>query len=76
LIARHHADASDADPEIAARMAQQFDPWPEAFVVGTLPPVADTLPTVIEHIDNQVRGSRVELSSPSSLGHSMKEVGQ
>jgi aminoglycoside phosphotransferase family enzyme/predicted kinase len=57
LIARqaHHADASDADPQIAARMAQQFDPWPEAFVVGTLPPVADILPTIIEHVDNEHR---------------------
>jgi predicted kinase len=57
LIARHvnHTDASDADPEIAARMAQQFDPWPEAFAVGTLPPVADVLPTIIEHIDSWVR---------------------
>jgi uncharacterized protein len=54
LVARqaHHADASDADPEIAGRMAQQFEPWPDAFVVGTLPPVADILPTIIEHIDN------------------------
>ena len=54
LIARQdrHADASDADPEIAARMAQQFDPWPEAFVVGTLPPIADVVPGIIEHIDN------------------------
>ena len=53
LIARNvnDADASDADPEIATRMAQQFDLWPEAFGVGTLPPVADVLPAVIEHID-------------------------
>jgi hypothetical protein len=57
LIARqaHHADASDADPQIAARMAQQFDPWPEAFVVGTVPPVADILSTIIEHVDNEHR---------------------
>jgi predicted kinase len=54
LLARqvHHPDASDADPEIAARMAQQFDPWPAAFVVGTLPPVTDVVPAIIEHIDN------------------------
>lgn len=57
LIARRvdHADASDADPEVAARMAQKFDPWPEAFVVGTLPPVADVLPMIIEHVDSWVR---------------------
>ena len=56
LIARQvdHADASDADPEVAARMAQQFDPWPEAFVVGTLPPAEDVMPTIIEHVDNWV----------------------
>ncbi|MGZ4671279.1 MAG: hypothetical protein ACXV8K_01320 [Ilumatobacteraceae bacterium] len=52
LVARHvgGVDASDADPEVAAGMAQQFDSWPEAFVVGTLPPVADVLPMTIEHI--------------------------
>jgi len=54
LIARYAntTDASDADPEIARLMVQHFDPWPDAFGVGTLPPIADLLPMVIDHIDS------------------------
>ncbi len=35
--------ASDADPAIAARMAETADPWPEAIVIDTSGPIADSV---------------------------------
>ena len=46
----YDADASDADPEIAAKMAEHFDRWPDALNIGMVPPLAEVLPAVIDHI--------------------------
>jgi aminoglycoside phosphotransferase family enzyme/predicted kinase len=60
LIARRadSSDASDAGPEVAGQMAQHFDHWASAFSVGTLAPIADVLPAVIDHIDTPRRPQR------------------
>ena len=51
---RHRAaerqDASDATPSVAAKMAGVFDPWPSAAIVGTILPVEDVLPAVLERL--------------------------
>ena len=51
---RHRAaerqDASDATPSVAAKMAAVFERWPSATIVGTLPPVEDVLPAVLERL--------------------------
>jgi predicted kinase len=44
-------DASDATASIAGEMAHEFDPWPGATAVGTLPPVEDVVPTVLDRLD-------------------------
>ena len=41
-------DASDATPAVAAEMATEFEEWPSAASVGTLPPVEDVLPGVLD----------------------------
>jgi aminoglycoside phosphotransferase family enzyme/predicted kinase len=51
-------DASDATPPIASRMAEVFDPWPSAAIVGTLPPVEDVLPAVLERLAAPTRRQR------------------
>jgi predicted kinase len=51
-------DASDATPPIASRMAEVFDPWPSAAIVGTLPPVEDILPAVLERLAAPTRRQR------------------
>ena len=43
-------DASDATALIAEEMAVEFDSWPSAATVGTLPPVEDVLPAVLNQI--------------------------
>jgi aminoglycoside phosphotransferase family enzyme/predicted kinase len=43
-------DASDATASIAAEMAHAFDSWPSAASVGTLPPVEDVIPAVLDRI--------------------------
>ena len=43
-------DASDATPAVAAAMTYEFDPWPSATAVGTLPPVHDVVPAVLDHL--------------------------
>ena len=45
------ADASDATPAVATRLAAEFDSWPSASAVGTLPPVEDVLPRVLGLLD-------------------------
>jgi aminoglycoside phosphotransferase family enzyme/predicted kinase len=42
-IAGRRGDASDADVEIAGRMAARFDPWPEASAVDTSAPVEEVI---------------------------------
>ena len=44
-------DASDATPLVAAAMALEFDEWPNAMTVGTLPPVEDVIPAVLDRIE-------------------------
>jgi len=44
-------DASDATAAIAASMAAELDRWPNAVTVGTLPPIDDVLPTVLEVLE-------------------------
>jgi len=39
-------DPSEATPEVAARMATTFSPWPEAHPVSTAPPVEQVLATI------------------------------
>jgi aminoglycoside phosphotransferase family enzyme/predicted kinase len=51
-------DASDATPQIASRMAEVFDPWPSATIVGTLPPVEDILPAILEQLATPTRRRR------------------
>ncbi len=41
-------DASDAKATVAAEMALEFDRWPSATAVGTLPPVEDVVPAVLD----------------------------
>ena len=43
-------DASDATPLVAAAMALEFDEWPNAMTVGTLPPVEDVIPAFLARI--------------------------
>jgi predicted kinase len=43
-------DASDATASVAAHMAEEFEPWPSAATVGTLPPVEDILPAVLDRL--------------------------
>jgi hypothetical protein len=43
-------DASDATPALAAAMVDEFDSWPNAVVVDTIPPVAAILPDVLDRI--------------------------
>lgn len=45
------SDASDATAPIAAAMADEFEPWPSATSVGTLPPIDDVLPAVLDRLD-------------------------
>jgi len=40
---RAGGDASDATPEIARRLAESFDPWPEARTLDTDRPLGETL---------------------------------
>ena len=47
-------DASDANASIAGEMAHDFEPWPSATAVGTLPPVEDVVPTVLDGLDAAV----------------------
>jgi predicted kinase len=44
-------DASDATASIAGEMAHEFEPWPGATAVDTLPPVEDVVPTVLDRLD-------------------------
>jgi uncharacterized protein len=44
-------DASDATAAIAASIAAEFDRWPNAVTVGTLPPIDDVLPAVLDVLD-------------------------
>jgi uncharacterized protein len=44
------ADASDAGAGIAAAMVHDFDSWPTATSVGTLPPAEDVLPAVLDRL--------------------------
>ena len=44
-------DASDATAVVAAAMALVFDDWPTAAPVGTLPPVEDVIPAVLDLIE-------------------------
>jgi uncharacterized protein len=44
------ADASDATATVAAEMALEFDDWPSAAAVDTLPPIEDVLPAVLDRI--------------------------
>ena len=41
-------DTSDATPAVAVDMAAEFEDWPSAASVGTLPPVEDVLPGVLD----------------------------
>lgn len=41
-------DASDATPQVAARMAAAADPWPDAVVVDTSGPLDEVLAGVVE----------------------------
>lgn len=41
---------SDATPEVAARMAATFAPWPQAFAVDTSGPAADAAETAWRHL--------------------------
>ncbi|HEX4982794.1 MAG TPA: hypothetical protein VFV63_13905, partial [Ilumatobacteraceae bacterium] len=43
-------DASDATPAVAAAMADDFDAWPSAMVVDTIPPSQAILPGVLDRI--------------------------
>jgi hypothetical protein len=43
-------DASDATTSVAAEMAVEFDSWPSAIAVGTLPPVEDVVPAVLDRL--------------------------
>jgi predicted kinase len=49
-LADRSDDVSDADPEIASRMASDFERWPEADGVWTAPAVADLLPDVLRRL--------------------------
>jgi aminoglycoside phosphotransferase family enzyme/predicted kinase len=52
-LARRQAeggDASDATPAVAAEMAEEFDAWPNAATIDTLPPLEDVLPAVVDRI--------------------------
>jgi predicted kinase len=43
-------DASDADVDIASRMASDFDEWPEAIVVDTFPLADEVVRTTINDL--------------------------
>ena len=43
-------DASDATPAVAAAMVDEFDSWPTAVVVDTIPPVSAILADVLDRI--------------------------
>ena len=45
-----HADISDATPEVAERMAATAPPWPDAYVVDTTTPPAETLARAAERL--------------------------
>ena len=47
-------DASDATAAIAGEMAHEFEPWLGATAVGTLPPIEDVVPTVLDRLDAAV----------------------
>ena len=59
-------DASDATPLVAAAMALEFDEWPNAVTVGTLPPVEDVIPAVLDRIDG-APPSTLRLVQPAGL---------
>ena len=43
-------DASDATPAVAAAMVAEFDSWPTAMVVDTIPPASTILADVLDRI--------------------------
>jgi aminoglycoside phosphotransferase family enzyme/predicted kinase len=49
-LAARGEDVSDADPAVAARMASDFERWPQADDIGTAPPVADLLGDVLQRL--------------------------
>jgi hypothetical protein len=44
-------DAADATASIAGAMADEFEPWTSATSVGTLLPIHDALPAVLDRLD-------------------------
>ncbi|MFG1928627.1 AAA family ATPase [Cryptosporangium sp. NPDC048952] len=50
-LTRRTGDPSQATPEIAARLAQEFAPWPEASEVDTSQPVADALAAAMHRVE-------------------------
>jgi aminoglycoside phosphotransferase family enzyme/predicted kinase len=44
-------DASDATPDLAAKMATTFDAWPSATRLSTLPPLDEILPVALGCVD-------------------------
>jgi predicted kinase len=47
------SDASDATPDLAARMAAAFDEWPGATRISTLPSLDELLPVVLGFVDDE-----------------------
>ena len=41
-------------PRSPEQMAHEFEPWPTATAVGTLPPIEDVAPTVLDQLDAAV----------------------
>ncbi len=51
-------DASDATPSVAAAMAHDFESWSDAVTVGTLPPVEDVVPSVLDRLGTPISRRR------------------
>ena len=60
-------DASDATPAIANAMAREFEPWPTATPVGTLEPLEDVLPAILDQLDSP-RTRRTSSATAASGG--------
>ena len=68
-------DASDATPAIANAMAREFEPWPTATPVGTLEPLEDVLPAILDQLDSP-RTRRTSSATAASGGRGSGAVSE
>jgi predicted kinase len=53
------SDASDATPDLAARMASTFDVWPSATRISTVAPLDELLPVALGCVDDEPGWARL-----------------